>query len=728
MRIYKKITNIVLTLILSLFVMNSINVSADDVVPTDFTTIYTNTNNNITSNIIDDFGVFRFYNYGTRFVEVTLTATSDENIFYPTGSFLVRDSDFHLVKQCEISDYSNYAINYNNTNSLTVFLPASGYYFIEVNFDMIGITKLELSVNVVDTTNTIDLFNYSPSEQFYINIFSNSNKQDKISQFVLKQPAKFTISTTNNSQLTNEYRIVLLKRDTTNVASAFTTLKNVVISADYSYTIDLTEGTYYIGYFASNESNSITISMSRILTSYGSDYLVPDPDKDTLCGSQINLEELDINIHNRSYRQSEITEGFTRLIYLSSDSPSSSRLDYFWYSSNTNIAKITDYGTVLALPISSGTEVVKIMAVYKYDMSKTFTKEFTILNDVETYLSNPIDINVNMVIGTLQYTPIDLSNSNVPINMLQYYSWNILSGGSIDIWGGIIAPNESLGTTLNITGVYLYNPKIKIHVDAFVALPLSGYELEYNTMLWDDEVESNNNCYNYALNNQVHPETNTLWFKQQPGEFAEAMTYDYSDEGKMYNAVLADFEKYNELYGTNLLFQRVGKFQKCPTGTYKVALVANSSNWDYHWYRQDSDGYWSHKPGTSAVTRLDSNGKLIVNPEECGRGIYDVFLGFYAVSGWNNMYDDSTALLSTVLEKITVLKNNNIVTNKQILSLKIGMSYNEVISLLGGKGSDVGSGTLIEKYMTEDENKLIIYYNLFDDGFRVVDILIEGGD
>ncbi len=267
MRIYKKITNIVLTLILSLFVMNSINVSADDVVPTDFTTIYTNTNNNITSNIIDDFGVFRFYNYGTRFVEVTLTATSDENIFYPTGSFLVRDSDFHLVKQCEISDYSNYAINYNNTNSLTVFLPASGYYFIEVNFDMIGITKLELSVNVVDTTNTIDLFNYSPSEQFYINIFSNSNKQDKISQFVLKQPAKFTISTTNNSQLTNEYRIVLLKRDTTNVASAFTTLKNVVISADYSYTIDLTEGTYYIGYFASNESNSITISMSRILTS-----------------------------------------------------------------------------------------------------------------------------------------------------------------------------------------------------------------------------------------------------------------------------------------------------------------------------------------------------------------------------------------------------------------------------------------------------------------------------
>lgn len=247
-----------------------------------------------------------------------------------------------------MNGYSNYAINYNNNNSLTVFLPASGYYFIEINFDMTGVTKLELSVNVVNTTNTIDIFSYSPSELFSINAITSSNKQDKISQFILKQSAKFTISTTNSSQLTNGYRIVLLKRDTDNVSSPFIVLKNIVISANYNYTINLTEGTYYIGYFALNENNTVSISMTRILTSYGSEHLVPDPDIGTPCGSQINVEEADISIYDRSYRQSNITEGFTRLIYLSN---TDSRLDYHWYSSDENVAIITDYGTVLALPI-----------------------------------------------------------------------------------------------------------------------------------------------------------------------------------------------------------------------------------------------------------------------------------------------------------------------------------------------------------------------------------------
>ena len=39
---------------------------------------------------------------------------------------------------------------------------------------MNDVTKLELSVNVVDTVNIIDIFSYSPSEQFSINLISNS--------------------------------------------------------------------------------------------------------------------------------------------------------------------------------------------------------------------------------------------------------------------------------------------------------------------------------------------------------------------------------------------------------------------------------------------------------------------------------------------------------------------------------------------------------------------------
>ena len=468
--------------------------------------------------------------------------------------------------------------------------------------------------------------------------------------------------------------------------------------------------------------------MTRNLTSYGSSYLVPDPDVRTPCGSQIDVEEADINIYNRSYRQTNITEGFTRLIYLDSPAPSVSRLDYYWYSSNEDVAIITDYGTVLALPINTSQETVKIMAVYKYDMSKCYVKEFVVKNDTSTYSSDPIDIYLDMTAQAGQYISIDLSDVDVPINFLQYYNWTVQSGGFADSWGRIYAYNDSLGTTLSVTGVYQYNSKVKIHIDAFVVLPLSGYELDYNPALWDGDVEDNNNCYAYAINNQVRPGTNTLWWKQQPGQYGNAITYNYNNEVQMFNAVTKDFEKYNELFGTNLVFQRIGKFQKCPAGTYKVALVANSLNIDYHWYRQDSDGYWSHKPGTTPLTRYDSNGNLIVDPQTCARGIYDVFHGFYAVSGWDNMYDESENSLLNLLETFISQKSEDIVLNSKIQHLRIGMTHDEVISLFGVKGIDIGCGTLIEQYSTENDNIIKIYYKLVDNNFIVANFSIEGGE
>lgn len=58
--------------------------------------------------------------------------------------------------------------------------------------------------------------------------------------------------------------------------------------------------------------------------------------------------------------------------------------------------------------------------------------------------------------------------------------------------------------------------------------------------------------------------------------------------------------------------------RKCKRGTYKVALVVDPKN-DYHFYRQDSDGMWSHKPGGTKVTRVDASGRPIYNPELADR-------------------------------------------------------------------------------------------------------------
>ncbi len=52
--------------------------------------------------------------------------------------------------------------------------------------------------------------------------------------------------------------------------------------------------------------------------------------------------------------------------------------------------------------------------------------------------------------------------------------------------------------------------------------------------------------------------------------------------------------------------------------SHKVFLVVDPGN-DYHWYRLDSNGLWSHKPGSTKVTNLDASGRLITNPETADR-------------------------------------------------------------------------------------------------------------
>ena len=138
-------------------------------------------------------------------------------------------------------------------------------------------------------------------------------------------------------------------------------------------------------------------------------------------------------------------------------------------------------------------------------------------------------------------------------------------------------------------------------------------------------------------------------------------------ESSIYSAVSRDYSEYNTNFNTSLIFQRIGRYDVCPVGTYKVALVVgmyDEGKYDYHWYRQDADGLWSHKPGITAARRIDNSGKLIIDPMTADRGDYTQFLGYYAVSPWGNMftgsasgqvwykYDDKTITYDELLEEL----------------------------------------------------------------------------
>ena len=78
---------------------------------------------------------------------------------------------------------------------------------------------------------------------------------------------------------------------------------------------------------------------------------------------------------------------------------------------------------------------------------------------------------------------------------------------------------------------------------------------------------------------------------------------------------------------------------KCPDGFSKIALIIDESD-DYHFLRQDSNGYWSHKPGARKVKNVDAFGHKIKDPRLANYNYalsdgaslnYDIFCSYMCV-------------------------------------------------------------------------------------------------
>lgn len=143
--------------------------------------------------------------------------------------------------------------------------------------------------------------------------------------------------------------------------------------------------------------------------------------------------------------------------------------------------------------------------------------------------------------------------------------------------------------------------------------PLSGYEPKYEPQKWNNNpVQHNHNCYAYVLNT-IAPKRNG---KPQPGYFSGFSPLDDNE----YNC-LNFYQRLKKDIPTMYL---TSFGEKCKKGFYKgfIALddnVSGGDSTDYHFYRADSDGYWSHKPGRNPAVRTDADGQLIKNPVKANR-------------------------------------------------------------------------------------------------------------
>lgn len=66
-------------------------------------------------------------------------------------------------------------------------------------------------------------------------------------------------------------------------------------------------------------------------------------------------------------------------------------------------------------------------------------------------------------------------------------------------------------------------------------------------------------------------------------------------------------------------------------GYYPVALFFAEDDEDFHWYRKDDDGTWSHKDGWHAPSNQDELGQVIEDPRTHPPTAYTLFGGFFLV-------------------------------------------------------------------------------------------------
>ena len=165
--------------------------------------------------------------------------------------------------------------------------------------------------------------------------------------------------------------------------------------------------------------------------------------------------------------------------------------------------------------------------------------------------------------------------------------------------------------------------------------PISESELEYNPDLYNKNasIRESHNCYTYALGKIVPG----LDSKAQPGY---ASGFDH----------IADSEYNCKAFRKRLKKDAPGSYlekfdNSCIPGFYKVFMALDPKN-DYHWWQQNSDSFWSHKPGSTDVTNVDASGNRIKNPLLANRDYGSI--NYYKPCFFACIYSDLSRSLDTI--------------------------------------------------------------------------------
>ena len=119
--------------------------------------------------------------------------------------------------------------------------------------------------------------------------------------------------------------------------------------------------------------------------------------------------------------------------------------------------------------------------------------------------------------------------------------------------------------------------------------------------MWSSALD---NSYNYAVN----IETGTY---AQPGRGAGSTFLDLTGMAVRSAAVLDGLKDHED--------ESAGSF---PVDNNCLLVLTLVPGVDFHFYRRDDDGNWSHKLGKHPPTNLDNSGNVITDPRTADIGPY----------------------------------------------------------------------------------------------------------
>jgi RHS repeat-associated protein len=185
--------------------------------------------------------------------------------------------------------------------------------------------------------------------------------------------------------------------------------------------------------------------------------------------------------------------------------------------------------------------------------------------------------------------------------------WAIASGVLSVGSASVSAAGESdIGGYLGYTALAV---SIGGGIDA--ALTPHGNAPTFNGQEWngDPVVQQDNSCTNYAYDDPQTHFTNPGDRGGTPfdGNWSpDNLDRDARADGLVPDSKLWPFDRYG--------YHRVELFRGDITDANGTLF-----GHDYHWYRQDADDFWSHKPGSTPARFIDSDGHLILDPRAAAR-------------------------------------------------------------------------------------------------------------